>query len=143
MYFPMLSRTAGVFQMVVFCQAISCGALFLLLFASGWQLVRHQAIGASLQTLLSFAATALAFCSVALLLIYRPYSEMIHDFMRNGNASSSLAPYPFVELYYPNRWLGPTSIGWIALLVLCGVALVTVLSRAYLQYRSGLKTATP
>ena len=143
MYFPMLERSAGIFHVIVFCLAITCGALLLLLIASAWQLARRRPVGIVLETLLSFAATALAFCSVAMLLIYRPYSAMIHDFIRNGNASSSLAPYPFIELYYPNRWLGPTSAGWMALLIACGVALAAVLSRAYLQHRSAMKTVTP
>jgi hypothetical protein len=100
-------------------------------------------VGALLQTSLSVAAAALAFCSTAMLLIYRPFSVMIHNFIRNGNASSSLAPYPFVELYFPNRWLGPTSAGWAALLVLCGIALIAELTRAVRHRRATLKPVTP
>jgi hypothetical protein len=142
MYFPVLDRSAGSFQVVVFCQAIACAALLVLLVAGTWQLARRRVIGMVLQTLLSFAGSALALCSVAMLLIYRPYSALIHDFLRNGRASSSLAPYPFVELYYPNRWLGPTSAGWSALLVFCGIALIAVLARAVRQHRATLKPVT-
>ena len=143
MYFPLLDRSAGVFQMVVLSQAIAFTMLLVLLIAGAWQVLRRHELGTVLQTLLSLAATGLTFCSLAMLLIYRPYSVMIHDFLRHGNAPSFLAPYPFVELYLPYRWLGPTSAGWIALLVLCGIALITVLARAVRHHRATLKPVTP
>jgi hypothetical protein len=142
-YWPMLDRLATVFQTIVLCLGISCAALVFLLALAGWQFARNRQVGNAVQSLLSVAAAGLGFCAVALLLVYHPYSTLIHGFLQNGNATSALAPWTYLELYHPHLWLGPTSAGWVALLVLCGIALLAVLGKAVQQHRATLKPVTP
>ena len=142
-YFPLLDRFANVFQLIVLCGALTLFGLVLLLLAAGWQLSRHNAVATQVQTVLCIDAALFGFSAVSLLIVYRPYSALIHQFLQQPTFSSSLAPWPFIELYSPYQWIGPTSAGWLALLVLCAIALLAVVSRFIGQRRTTLTTATP
>lgn len=129
-YAALLRPLAQTFQVIVFMLAVFGAALVIFLLVCGWKVVRSEAVSYWLQTLLSLSAGGFGMSSVGMLLVYRPYSALAHSFLQNPNPPSSLAPWIFAELYHPMFWNGPTTTGWTALLVLCGVALTAVLTKA-------------
>ncbi len=141
-FFPLLDPLAKTFQVTVFVQALSLAALALMALVAGLQWLRRRKVTGGTQVLVSVAAVAFGSASVAMFLVYRPYSELAHGMTDGTIPTDSYQPWIFASLYHSAFWtdIGPTF--WTGMIVVCGIALVGVAARAIFNRRHpALKTA--